>query len=141
MDEILFHVMNIAYGATSYTTSLKTQLVVPLKQYATSQPDLMNIALLLVIVYLSLSILGMASRWIYSIVITTLRLLLFVAVIGGGIWVWQRGLQTSQSDFLRVVEVVSESVSAAAAGKGPGGGGAGGMGGAGAGFERPRYDY
>jgi len=84
MDEIFLYVMNIAHSATSYTTSLKTHLVNPLKQYATSQPDLMNIALLLVIVYLSLAILGMASRWIYSVVITTLRLLLFVAVVGGG---------------------------------------------------------
>ncbi|KAG0634317.1 hypothetical protein HOY80DRAFT_928892 [Tuber brumale] len=141
MDEILLHVMNVAHSATSYTTMLKAHLISPLKQYATSQPDLMNIVLLLVIVYLSLSILGMASRWIYSVVISTLRLLLFVALVGGGIWVWQRGPQKSQSDFLKVVEVVSEGVSAAAAGKGPGGGGPGGMGGAGTGFERQRYEY
>lgn len=132
--------MNIAHSATSYTTSLKTHLVGPLKQYATSQPDLTNIALLLFIVYLSLVILGMASRWIYSVIITTLRLLLFVGVIGGGIWVWQRGPQKSQSDFLKVVEMVNEGVNAAAAGKGAGGG-AGGMGGAGTGFERQRYEY
>ena len=132
--------MAIAHSATSYTTSLKTHLVGPLKQYATSQPDLTNIALLLFIVYLSLVILGMASRWIYSVVVTTLRLLLFVAVIGGGIWVWQRGPQKSQSDFLKVIEAVNEGVSAAAAGKGAGGG-AGGMGGAGTGFERQRYEY
>ncbi|RPB03195.1 hypothetical protein L873DRAFT_1801337 [Choiromyces venosus 120613-1] len=140
MDEILFYAMNIAHSATSYTTSLKTHLLGPLKQYATSQPDLMNIALLLVIVYLSLSILGMASRWIYSVVITTLRLLLFVVIVGGAIWVWQRGPQKSQSDFLKVVKMVNEGVSAAAGGKGPGSGGMGG-GGAGTGFERQRYEY
>lgn len=53
---------------------------------------------------------------------------------------WQRGPQKSQSDFLKVVEMVNEGVNAAAAGKGAGGG-AGGMGGAGTGFERQRYEY
>lgn len=111
MDELVFYAMHIAHSASSYTSMLKTQVYTPLRQYATSQPDLLNIALLLVIVYLSLSILSMATRWIYAILITTVRLLFVTLVVVAGIWVWQRGPLQSQSDFLSLMEMVGEGVS------------------------------
>jgi undecaprenyl pyrophosphate phosphatase UppP len=131
MDEFFVYAMHVARGASSYTSVFRSQVITPLRQYATSQQDLMNIALLLVIVYLTLTILGMASRWIYAILISTVRMLMFVLVIGGGIWMWKRGLQKSQTDFWTLMEIASQWVNngQATGTKGH------------SGFERGRYEY
>lgn len=79
----------------------------------------MNVALLLLIVYLSLSILGMASRWIYGVLVTTIRLLFILFVVAAGAWVWQRG-GAARGDLERLVDMVGKATSGAGAGAGAG---------------------
>lgn len=71
----------------------------------------MNIALLLLIVYLSLSILGMASRWIYGVLVTTIRLLFIMFVVVASMWLWQRG-GAAKGDLERLAELVGKVLGA-----------------------------
>lgn len=104
MEEVLFTIFKYARTASSYTSYITSKLLStsnPLRQYATSNPDLTNIVLLLIIIYLSLSILNMTVRWVYSLIAGIARLGFWIAVVGVGIWVWQSGPQ-------EVVQVISE---------------------------------
>lgn len=124
MEDVVFQAINFAHYATSYASGITGHIYStfsPLREYVHSQPDLMNIALLLLIVYLSLSILGMASRWIYGVLVTTLRLLFILFVVAAGAWVWQRG-GAARGDLERLVEMVGKATSGAGAGRGRGGG-------------------
>lgn len=124
MEDIIYQAINFAHSATSYTSSITGHLystLSPLREYAHSQPDLMNIALLLLIVYLSLSILGMASRWIYGVLVTTIRLLFILFVLAASAWIWQRG-GAAKGDLERLVEMIGKATSGGAgAGTGRGG--------------------
>ncbi|KAH8150967.1 uncharacterized protein LAJ45_05150 [Morchella importuna] len=113
-DDLLFQLFHFAHSASSYTSTLTTNLydlLSPLREYAHSQPDLMNIALLLLIVYLSLSILGMASRWIYGVLVTTIRLLFIMFVVVASMWLWQRG-GAAKGDLERLAELVGKALGA-----------------------------
>ncbi|KAI5839958.1 hypothetical protein DFP73DRAFT_559667 [Morchella snyderi] len=113
-DNLLFQLFNFAHSATTYTYTLTTNLygiLSPLREYAHSQPDLMNIALLLLIVYLSLSILGMASRWIYGVLVTTIRLLFIMFIVVASMWLWQRGA-AAKGDLERLAELVGKALGA-----------------------------
>lgn len=125
MEDIVYQAITFAHSATSYASGASEYLYSvfsPLREYVDSQPDLMNIALLLLIVYLSLSILGMASRWIYGVLVTTIRLLFILFVLAAGAWVWQRG-GAARGDLERLVEMVGKATNGAGAGAGAGRGG------------------
>ncbi|KAI5780550.1 hypothetical protein EDC01DRAFT_594338, partial [Geopyxis carbonaria] len=96
MEDLLFIAINYARTVSSYTTYIASKALSvssPLRQYATSNPDLTNIVLLLIIVYLSLSILNMTFRWVSSFISGIVRLGFWVAVVGVSIWVWHSGPQ------------------------------------------------
>lgn len=118
MEDIVYQAISFMHYATSYGSSITESLYAtfsPLREYVDSQPDLMNIALLLLIVYLSLSILGMASRWIYGVLVTTIRLLFILFIVAAGAWIWQRG-GAARGDLERLVDMVGKATSGAGAG-------------------------
>ncbi|KAL0633711.1 hypothetical protein Q9L58_007380 [Maublancomyces gigas] len=120
MEDIVYQAISLAHYATSYASSITESLYntfSPLREYVDSQPDLMNVALLLLIVYLSLSILGMASRWIYGVLVTTIRLLFILFIVAAGAWIWQRG-GAARGDLERLVDMVGKATSGAGAGAG-----------------------
>lgn len=122
MEEIVFKAISLAHYATSYASSITenfSSTFSPLREYVNSQPDLMNVALLLLIVYLSLSILGMASRWIYGVLVTTIRLLFILFVVAAGAWIWQRG-GAARGDLERLADMVGKATSGVGAGAGAG---------------------
>lgn len=128
MEDIVYQAITFAHSATSYASGVTEHLYSifsPLREYVNSQPDLMNVALLLLIVYLSLSILGMASRWIYGVLVTTIRLLFILFIVAAGAWVWQRG-GAARGDLERLVDMVGKATSRAGAGAGSGAGRRGG---------------
>jgi hypothetical protein len=55
------------------------------------KPDLSAIMMSLVIVYLSLAIAGMATRWAFGMVRMVVRLVVLLAVVGGGLWCYAVG--------------------------------------------------
>ncbi len=98
MDEYLLTVFRYAHKASAITSYTTTKLIAAsgplrsiLQNASSSNPDLTNIALLLVVIYLSLSILGMATRWMYNIVRNLIRLAMFAAVVVMVVWVYNAG--------------------------------------------------
>ena len=59
--------------------------------------DLMTIALLLVILYLSTMLVGMATRWVYGLVMMMVRFAMLLAIVVGGLWCWQIGVEEAVS--------------------------------------------
>jgi len=99
MDEYIPLILRYAYTATSYTTYLTTKVLsasAPLKGYlasaSKSNPDLTNLALLLAVIYLSLAILGMATRYVYSTIMTMVKLVMLVVAVAVGLWVYNSGV-------------------------------------------------
>ena len=72
-------------------------------------PELLNAALLLFIVYISLQILSLASRWMYSMVITTIRMGIIVMFMAVGMSIWSRGFGATKSNLWEIVDNVANS--------------------------------
>ncbi|RPB22980.1 hypothetical protein L211DRAFT_290036 [Terfezia boudieri ATCC MYA-4762] len=70
-------------------------------------PILINAALLLFIFWLSLAIVGMASRYMYRMVMTMIKLGLFVVVSVIGFSLVNRGLVATQNDIMQFFGTVS----------------------------------
>lgn len=60
--------------------------------------DLKTIALLLVVAYLSILVVGQTLRYAYSAFTTILRLLMLGAVVGAVVYVGSRGVEQSMAD-------------------------------------------
>ncbi|KAK9447786.1 uncharacterized protein V1518DRAFT_420420 [Limtongia smithiae] len=70
----------------------------PLKSLLTSDPDLLSVALLLVILWLSLLVLNQAARMAYGVVALAMKLAVLAACVGSVVWfVFSHGDTTAQN--------------------------------------------
>ena len=72
-------------------------------------PKLINAALLLFIIWISLRIVGMASRYMYHMVMTMIKLGLFIVFSVVGLSVVNRGLVATQTDIMQFFAAVSKN--------------------------------
>lgn len=72
-------------------------------------PELVNAAVLLFILWLSLQIVGMASRYVYSLFVTMLKLAMFVVFTVVAISIYNRGFVATQQDLVEFVESVANA--------------------------------
>jgi hypothetical protein len=81
-----------SYCATplSYILNLRA-LVLPLINRLVNKPDLASIALLLIILWLSMKILGIVYNAVMFWVVLIARIVFWGSLIVGGIYVWNRG--------------------------------------------------
>jgi len=56
-----------------------------------NHPDIASLLLLLITLYVSLMVLNTASRWMYSMVMTIVRMVFLVAMVLGAIWLVKVG--------------------------------------------------
>ena len=69
--------------------------------------ELANAAVLLFILWLSLQIVGMASRYVYNMFVTMLKLAMFVVLTVVAISIYNRGFVATQQYFVEFVESVA----------------------------------
>jgi hypothetical protein len=99
---ISFFFLSKAY-ILGYT--LTTQYIFPIVRYILSNhPDVVSLFLLLLSLYISLLVLNMASRWMYSIVMGFVRLFLMAVLVLGAVWV----VKVSRGED--AVQMVSQNV-------------------------------
>jgi phosphoglycerol transferase MdoB-like AlkP superfamily enzyme len=109
MDSLLPLLLYTAHNLSVYSTVLTSHLLSassPLRSYLSSNPDLTTIALLLIILYLSIAILGMATRWIYGMVVMVIRLAFLVGAVAVGVWVYSVGAAEAVKTLAQVAESV-----------------------------------
>ena len=70
-------------------------------------PELVNAAVLLFILWLSLQIMGMASRYMYSLVVTMIKLAMIVVFTVVAVSIYSRGLVVTQQDLVGFLESVA----------------------------------
>jgi hypothetical protein len=71
--------------------ALQTFLTPQLAKFV-AQPDVFSILALLAIFFISLKIVGMMYRWVMFWVTMVLQLVMWAAMVGVGLWVWNRGV-------------------------------------------------
>ncbi|KAL7272725.1 hypothetical protein RUND412_004457 [Rhizina undulata] len=106
MDTIVMQLFTGLQSFSIYSQSIPLFMKAStlLRNYIASEPSLKDIALMLLIAYLTLSILGMVSRYLYSIVIMVMRMVIFTTIAVLGIIAWQKGPQVAGEEFLGYVE-------------------------------------
>ena len=78
--------------STSQGYALSQEYIFPiLRNLLSSHPDITSPFLLLITLYISLMILNTASRWIYSFVISILRMIFMATLVLGAVWVIKVG--------------------------------------------------
>jgi hypothetical protein len=100
----LDYAKSMGYSFLSETYSqgyaLTEQHIAPtVRSLLSNHPDIASLALLLIVFYISLLVLNTASRWMYSVVMSIVRLLFMAALVLGAVWVvkvgrGEDGLQT-----------------------------------------------
>jgi len=106
MDELLPLLLRTVHQVSVYGTLLTTRLAGPAKKYLESNPDLKSVALMLVIAYISLAILNMATRWVVGMVRFAFSIMFWIAVMAGAMWVMVVGPRQTMDMVLAVVEMV-----------------------------------
>jgi hypothetical protein len=91
----LLHVLTTAIGIGN---TLTTHLA-PFLNRLVTQPDVASILLLLVVLFISLKVLDMMYRMVLFWINLALRLAFWGAVLGMGLWVWQRGPDGAVADL------------------------------------------
>lgn len=115
MDDYIPLISQYVHTATKLTTFWTTKVLsvsAPLKSYIASashsNPDLTNLVLLLAVIYLSLGILGMVTRYVYSTVLGLIKISLLIIAMGISLWVWTSGatevLKVAQDVLGRLVK-------------------------------------
>ena len=56
-----------------------------------SHPDIASLIVLLITLYVSLTVLNTASRWMYSMVMTMVKMVFLVAMVLGAVWLVKVG--------------------------------------------------
>ena len=99
MDDLIPLLLATAQNFTVSSAALAARaltLAAPLRQYVLSveqnPPELTTVVLLLVIIYLSLAILRMATQWVWSMVMFVVRLVVVAVVAGLGMWIYRDGV-------------------------------------------------
>jgi Nuclear pore assembly and biogenesis len=62
-----------------------------LRSLLSSHPDITSLVLLLIVLYVSLTVLNTASRWMYSFVMGIIRMAVMLALVVGAVWVIKVG--------------------------------------------------
>ena len=71
---------------------LTEQYILPtLRSLLSNHPDVASLLLLLITLYVSLLVLNTASRWMYSIIMSLVRLFFMAALVLGAVWVVKVG--------------------------------------------------
>jgi hypothetical protein len=96
LQSVLDYAKSTGYSFLSKTYSqgyaLTEQHVAPtVRSLLSNHPDIASLALLLIIFYISLLVLNTASRWMYSIIMSVVRLLFMAALVLGVVWVVKVG--------------------------------------------------
>jgi hypothetical protein len=96
LQSALDYAKSTGYSFLSKTYSqgyaLTEQHVAPtVRSLLSNHPDIASLALLLIIFYISLLVLNTASRWMYSIIMSVVRLLFMAALVLGVVWVVKVG--------------------------------------------------
>ncbi|KAF8542105.1 hypothetical protein BDD12DRAFT_908219 [Trichophaea hybrida] len=87
MDELLPLLLRTVHQLSVYGTLITSRIAGPAKKYLESNPDLKSVALMLVIAYISLAIMNIATRWVIGVVRFAVSIVFWVAVVdleGGG---------------------------------------------------------
>jgi hypothetical protein len=84
-------------SAFGFTRALQTFLT-PLLIKITTQPDMASVLTLVVLGFIGLQIVGMAYRMVMWWVRMVLRIVLWGATLGVGLWVWNRGVEGFLAD-------------------------------------------
>lgn len=77
------------------------------RQHSGLSPELLNSALLVFTIYISLKVLGMASRAVYSTIITTIRMTIISALLVIGVSIYSNGFTTTKNLVIEFLEMVS----------------------------------
>jgi len=96
VQTILDYAKSIGFSFLSkaYTQgyALTEQYILPtLRSLLSNHPDVASLLLLLITFYVSLLVLNTASRWMYSIVMSLVRLFFMAALVLGAVWVVKVG--------------------------------------------------
>ena len=82
-----------------FMTPLRTFIFNPLLSRLTSSPDLVTVALLIVVLFMSLKILDMLYRTILWWIRLITRLVFWITMLSVALWLWQRGIEGAMSDM------------------------------------------
>ncbi|KAF8249321.1 hypothetical protein K440DRAFT_660311 [Wilcoxina mikolae CBS 423.85] len=105
MDELLPLLLRTVHQLSVYGTLITSRLAGPAKKYLESNPDLKSVALMLVIAYISLAIVNIATRWVVGVVRFAVSIVFWVAVVAAGMWVAVVGPMQAVDTVLVMVEV------------------------------------
>jgi len=82
-------ILNKSASSTWYVS--KEHIAPTLRNLLQSHPDFTSLLLLLITLYVSIMVLTTASRWMYSAVMTMVKLVFTMALILGAVWVVKVG--------------------------------------------------
>lgn len=101
---------SVARSVFQFTLPLISAITRPSSPRASSSgvsPELVNAAVLLFILWISLQIMGMASRYMYSLVVTMIKLTMIVIFTVFTVSIYNRGLVATQQDLVEFIESVA----------------------------------
>lgn len=75
-----------------FLVPFQTYILSPVLGQLSSSPDLATVVILVIILFISLKIMNMLYRTIMWWISLLTRLVLWSAVLGLGLWMWQRGI-------------------------------------------------
>lgn len=96
LQSLLDYSKSLSFSFLSKTYSqgwlLGQEYVFPtLRSLLSSHPDITSLFLLLITFYVSLMVLSTASRWMYSLIMGTIRMAVMLALLLGAVWVIRVG--------------------------------------------------
>jgi Nuclear pore assembly and biogenesis len=92
LDYLKSNLYTLANTSYEIGTTFAQDYVVPgLRSLFSTHPDIASLLLLLLILYTSLMILNTATRWMYSFVMTVIRMIFLAALVLGAVWIIKIG--------------------------------------------------
>jgi protein-S-isoprenylcysteine O-methyltransferase Ste14 len=112
MDDFLPFLLQCTHNVTLYTAKFLS-LSTPLRNYVASlsssnPPDLKNVALLLLCLYLGLMILRMTLGWVWNMVVGVIRMMILFAIILVLVWGWNVGFGEVMKTLADIGRMVGE---------------------------------
>nr|POE49278.1 hypothetical protein CFP56_32428 [Quercus suber] len=101
------YITTYAYRLFTIVSTLKSWLL-PLIDQVARKPDLTSIALLIIILFFSIKILGMVLNSIFGWIRLVFRLVFWISLVVVGMWMWQRGPEGVVDDFQYWVGIWSQ---------------------------------